>query len=71
MLMYLSLRSRECSPEGGRSAELVKKYLTDSFRDRSNIKKDSLGYEQYHRDLSNGYVSRNREQPFDVSGSSR
>ena len=47
------------------------KVLNNDFRARVYIKQSSKEFDQFRRDLSNGYVSRSREMLFDVTEADR
>ena len=51
--------------------KIGKKTLTDVFRARIYIKRAGSNYEQYRREVSNGYVSRSREAPYDIVEANR
>ena len=71
--MFSSERIEEVTEDGTMDREIAadKKALTDAFRARLCIRNSGSGYEKFRRDLSNGCISRSREQPMGIVEANR
>ena len=64
---------KEALDDGAMDREIAagKKALTVVFRARVCVRRSGRTYDQFRRDLSNGYIARSREQPIDIVEANR